>query len=272
VHQESQRWRVGPGERVDLSGRPTDSTAGAPGNHAETDARLPALHDELAALQERLWAESKRALLVVLQAIDAGGKDGTIKHVFRGVNPQGARVTSFKEPTPLELEHDFLWRVHQAVPRAGEIGIFNRSHYEDVLVTRVHGLVSEHEWKARYEQINSFEALLHHSGTTIVKLFLHISKAEQKRRFDERLADPRKRWKFRAGDLAERDRWNAYQHAFQDAISATSTERTPWYVIPADHKWYRNWAVSSVLIDTLREMDPQFPEPEPAADPHEEPS
>ena len=215
----------------------------------------------LADLQDRLWAESRRSLLVVLQAMDAGGKDGTIKHVFRGVNPQGCRVQSFKEPTHLELAHDFLWRVHRAAPRAGEIGIFNRSHYEDVLITRVHGLVPEKVWRERYDLINSFEELLGHGGTTIVKLFLHISKGEQRKRFDSRLHEPRKRWKFQPSDLTERERWAAYQEAYADALTATSTASAPWYVIPADRKWYRNWAVSRVLIDTLEHMDPHYPEP-----------
>jgi PPK2 family polyphosphate:nucleotide phosphotransferase len=257
----SDRWKVEPGLEVDLAAFDTDSTAGAPGDRSETEAALPALQARLADLQDRLWAESHRSLLVVLQAMDAGGKDGTIKHVFRGVNPQGCRVQSFKEPTHLELAHDFLWRVHRAVPRAGEIGIFNRSHYEDVLITRVHGIVSEKEWRERYGLINGFEALLAHGGTTVIKLFLHISKAEQRKRFDSRLHEPRKRWKFQPSDLAERERWDAYQGAYGDALSETSTEHAPWYVIPADRKWYRNWAVSTVLVETLDGIDPQYPEP-----------
>jgi len=258
---ESDRWKVKPKQRVDLADFDTDSTAGAPGNRAETEAELPLLQAQLADLQSRLWAESRRSVLVVLQAMDAGGKDGTIKHVFRGVNPQGTRVQSFKEPTSLELAHDFLWRVHRAAPRAGEIGIFNRSHYEDVLITRVHGLVAEKVWCERYDHINAFEQLLADAGTTVVKLFLHISKAEQRKRFDSRLHEPKKRWKFAPSDLAERERWDAYQLAYADALSATSTADAPWYVIPADRKWYRNWAVSRVLIETLERIDPQYPEP-----------
>ena len=250
-----------PGREVDLAFFDTDSTANAPGNRADTEAALPELQARLAELQDRLWAESRRSLLVVLQAMDAGGKDGTIKHVFRGVNPQGCRVQSFKEPTHLELAHDFLWRVHRAAPRAGEIGIFNRSHYEDVLITRVHGLVPDKMWRERYDLINGFESLLAHGGTTVIKLFLHISKSEQRKRFDSRLHEPRKRWKFQPSDLAERERWDAYQVAYADALTATSTETAPWYVIPADRKWYRNWAVSTVLIDTLVRIDPQYPEP-----------
>lgn len=260
-HLESDRWKVDGDRRVDLADYATDSSDGAPGNRAETEAALPALQGQLAGLQDRLWAEARRSVLVVLQAMDAGGKDGTIKHVFRGVNPQGCRVQSFKEPTHLELAHDFLWRVHRAAPRAGEIGIFNRSHYEDVLITRVRGLISEKVWTERYELINAFEALLAHGGTTVVKLFLHISKAEQRKRFDSRLHEPRKRWKFQPSDLAERERWDAYQEAYADALTATSTDTAPWYVIPADRKWYRNWAVSRVLIDTLDRIDPQYPEP-----------
>jgi PPK2 family polyphosphate:nucleotide phosphotransferase len=258
---EFQRWRVKPGRRVDLADHDPGSTDGAPGGRPETEAAIPALLAELTDLQDRLWAEASRSLLVVLQAMDAGGKDGTIKHVFRGVNPQGTRVTSFKEPTSVELAHDFLWRVHRATPRGGEIGIFNRSHYEDVLITRVHGLVPEATWKARYELIKSFEALLAHGGTTVIKLFLHISKDEQGERFDARMKEPDKRWKFRPADLAERERWDAYQAAYADALGATSTDAAPWYVIPANHKWYRNWAVSRVLIDTLRGIDPHYPRP-----------
>ena len=258
---ESDRWRVEPKHDVDLPEYATDSTDGAPGNRADTEAALPDLQARLADLQDRLWAESRRSLLVVLQAMDAGGKDGTIKHVFRGVNPQGCRVQSFKEPTNLELAHDFLWRVHRAAPRAGEIGIFNRSHYEDVLITRVHGLIPEKAWRERYDLINGFESLLAHGGTTVIKLFLHISKSEQRKRFDSRLHEPRKRWKFQPSDLAERERWDAYQVAYADALTATSTETAPWYVIPSDHKWYRNWAVSRVLVDALVRIDPQYPEP-----------
>ncbi len=258
---EADRWRLKPGRRVDLSGIDTASTAGTPGPRADTEAVLPALQEQLADLQDRLWAEATRSLLVVLQAMDAAGKDGTIKHVFRGVNPQGTRVVSFKQPTHLELAHDFLWRVHRAVPRAGEIGIFNRSHYEDVLIARVHGLVPDAVWKARYDLINSFEEIIAHGGTKVVKLFLHISNAEQRKRFESRLNEPKKRWKFQPADLTERDRWDDYRAAYEDALSETSTAEAPWYVIPADHKWYRNWAVSCILIETLRAMDPQYPLP-----------
>jgi PPK2 family polyphosphate:nucleotide phosphotransferase len=206
-----------------------------------------------------LWAEASQSLLVVLQALDAGGKDGTISHVFQGVNPQGARVTAFKAPTSVELAHDFLWRAHQAVPAKGEIGIFNRSHYEDVLVVRVRGLVPESVWRPRYEAINAFERQLTESGTTIVKLWLHISLDEQRERLLDRAERPDKRWKFRAEDLVERQHWDAYQVAANEMLARTSTEWAPWYVLPANHKWYRNWAVSEILIDALQAMDPHYP-------------
>jgi len=256
-----EQWRVQPGRPVKLESIDPSSTPGAPGGRTETLATLPAFQVELATLQERLWAEHRRSLLVVLQALDAGGKDGTIRHVFQGVNPQGTRVTSFKEPVGEETEHDFLWRVHRAVPCAGEIGIFNRSHYEDVLAVRVLGLVPEKVWKARFDLINGFEKTLHHGGTTIVKIYLHISKEEQRRRLQARLDDPDKRWKFRTSDLEARRHWDEYREAYEDALEKTVTEIAPWYVIPADHKWYRNWVVSRILIKTLRTMDPHYPQP-----------
>jgi PPK2 family polyphosphate:nucleotide phosphotransferase len=217
------------------------------------------LYGELAGLQERLYAEGERSLLVVLQALDAGGKDGTIKHVFRGLNPAGSKVVSFKVPSAEERSHDFLWRVHAKAPARGEVVVFNRSHYEDVLVVRVHGLVPDDVWRPRYGFINDFEANLAAAGTRIVKLFLHISKEEQAERFQARLDDPTKHWKFRTGDLAERARWDDYQAAFEEAISNTSTAAAPWYVVPADRKWYRNWAVGRILVETLQGMDPQYP-------------
>jgi PPK2 family polyphosphate:nucleotide phosphotransferase len=231
-----------------------------------TEAALPALEERLFSLQDRLWAEARRSLLVVLQAMDAGGKDGTIKHVFRGVNPQGTRVTAFKVPTPKELAHDFLWRVHAEAPAAGEIAIFNRSHYEDVLVPRVHGTIDAHEWRRRYRQITEFESLLTASGTTIVKLFLHISRDEQRERLEERLQRPDKRWKLQPSDIAERRLWDDYQRAYADAISETSTDHAPWRVVPANHKWYRDWAVSTILVGVLDEMAPLYPEPKDLGD------
>lgn len=256
-------WLVEPGRPLDLASRSPKSTDGAPGgDKAGARAAADELRNRLAELQERLWAEGSQSLLVVLQAIDAGGKDGTIKKVFEGVNPQGCKVVSFKRPTEEELAHDFLWRVHQEAPAHGEIGIFNRSHYEDVLVVRVHGLVPEAVWRARYDQINDFEAILAAGGTRMVKLFLHISKEEQAERFRARLKNPSKHWKFNPDDLRERDRWDDYQEAFREAMQRTSTDVAPWYVVPADHKWFRNWVVLSILVETLEEMSPQFPAPE----------
>ena len=221
----------------------------------KTDAHIA----KLDPLQERLYAEGTQSLLIILQAMDTGGKDGTIRHVMRGVNPQGCNVTSFKAPTPEERSHDFLWRIHKAVPANGMIGIFNRSHYEDVLITCVHGAVSRKQTKARYDAINRFERELVENGTTILKFYLAISKSEQRRRLQARVDDAQKRWKFNPADLAERRHWDAYMTAYADACSATSTKHAPWYVIPANHKWYRNYLVSKVVAATLKKMDPQFP-------------
>ena len=256
------RLLVAPKSKAGIARIDPGSTKGAPGDKKATEAASALLNEELAELQERLWAENERSLLVVLQAIDAGGKDGAIRKVFGGVNPQGCRVTSFKAPSEEELAHDFLWRIHRSTPRKGEIGIFNRSHYEDVLVVRVHDLVPKKVWSKRYAIINDFEANLVASGTTIVKFFLHISKEEQAERFRKRLENPEKHWKFRRADLEEREHWDEYQEAFEAAISKTSTPVAPWYVIPADHKWYRDWSVLTVLVETLRAMDPQYPAPE----------
>jgi PPK2 family polyphosphate:nucleotide phosphotransferase len=258
-HDMSARWRIGAGTAPQLAAIDTGDPAGAPGDKAATRDASAALRTELGDLQARLYAESRRSLLVVLQAMDAGGKDGTIRSVFSGVNPQGVRVASFKAPTEEELAHDFLWRVHAQCPRHGEIAIFNRSHYEDVLIVRVHELVPKAAWRARYKTIADFESGLVAAGTRVVKLFLHISKHEQARRLQERLDDPAKRWKFRMADLSERARWDDYQAAFEDALAKTSTAEAPWFVIPADHNWYRDWVVLSVLVETLRDMDPQYP-------------
>ncbi|MBA2282189.1 MAG: polyphosphate kinase 2 family protein [Acidimicrobiia bacterium] len=257
---DRDRWRIKPKSRVSIDRLDSRSTAGAPGDKTVAQATCGALRDELAALQERLYAEGERKLLVVLQAMDTGGKGGTIKHVFRGVNPAGLSVVAFKAPTQEELDHDFLWRIHHKTPGAGMIGIFDRSHYEDVLIVRVHELVPEDVWRARYEHIRAFERNLVDAGTTIVKIYLHISEEEQSKRLQARLDNPEKNWKFRAGDLEERQCWPDYMAAFDEAIKATSTAEAPWYVIPADRKWYRDWAVLQVLLETLREMDPQFPE------------
>jgi PPK2 family polyphosphate:nucleotide phosphotransferase len=217
-------------------------------------------------LQARLYGEHQRSLLIVLQAMDTGGKDGTIKGVFQGVNPQGCQVASFKAPSAEELDHDFLWRYHQRVPGKGMIHIFNRSHYEDVLVVRVKSLVPETVWRPRYELINQFEYALTMSGVGIIKFYLHISKAEQKRRLERRLANPDKRWKFSADDLKERALWDDYQAAFEDAINACSTPNAPWYAVPANKKWYRNLVVARTIADTLEAMDPRYPAAEPGLD------
>jgi PPK2 family polyphosphate:nucleotide phosphotransferase len=258
---DSSRFRVTPGSEVKLSSQDPDSKDGFNGGKVQGKAALPDLNHRLADLQTRLWAESKQRLLIVLQAMDTGGKDGVIRHVFKGANPQGVEVRGFGAPTELELAHDYLWRIHPHVPRNGAITIFNRSHYEDVLVVRVRELVSEDRWRRRYQHINDFERLLTDEGTTIVKIFLHISREEQKARLQARLDDPSKQWKFRQGDLEDRKLWAEFQTAYEEAISLTSTEHAPWYVVPANRKWYRNLAVSCILIDTLERMDPRYPEP-----------
>jgi PPK2 family polyphosphate:nucleotide phosphotransferase len=222
------------------------------------------LKKELIALQERLYAEAKQRLLVVLQAMDTGGKDGTIRAVFSGLNPQGVQVTSFKEPTKEELAHDFLWRIHKAVPAAGYIGVFNRSHYEDIIVVRVANIFPESVWRPRYKQINDFERLLTANHTKVLKFFLHISEEEQKDRLNDRRNDPRKNWKFSAEDLDKRKEWKEYMEVYQDAFEQCTTDEAPWYVIPADQKWYRNLAIVRVVVDALKEMDPQWPKLSPS--------
>ncbi|QKK09310.1 MAG: polyphosphate kinase 2 family protein [Planctomycetota bacterium] len=258
--------RIEPGSAVDLSAIDPGRTPGLSGPESQERAAAAALHAEnilaMQDLQYRLWAESQRSVLVVLQGMDTAGKDGTIRHVFGALNPQGVRVEGFKQPTPEELAHDYLWRVHRKTPGHGRIVVFNRSHYEDVLVVRVHGLVPEDVWRRRYEEINAFERLLAGSGTTILKVFLHISKGEQKQRLQARLDEPDKLWKFSMGDLAERKRWAEYQEAYTDALSRCSTEHAPWFVVPADSKWYRNWAISSIVRRALEEMDPRPPRAE----------
>lgn len=224
------------------------------------------LRDELTRLQIALYAEGKRKVLIVLQAMDAGGKDGTIRHIFKGVNPQGVRVTSFKKPSSEELDHDFLWRIHNAVPGKGMIRVFNRSHYEDVLVVRVDNIVPERVWRPRYEVINQFEKHLVDSGTTILKFFLHISKDEQKERFQDRLNEPDKHWKFDRGDLEKRKQWDDYQLAFQDMLNECTTEHAPWHLIPADQKWYRNLAIMRTIVDTMNNMNLTYPVSEDLSD------
>ena len=228
-------------------------------NRKSAEREFLELRDELAELQRRIYAQGTHKLLIVLQAMDAGGKDGTIRNVFRGVNPQGVRVTSFKQPSAEEAAHDYLWRIHRAVPAAGMIGIFNRSHYEDVLVVRTENLVPKNVWGARFEQINQFERLLTETGTTILKFYLHISRKEQAERFQARLDDPQKNWKFSLDDLEKRKKWDDYMVAFEDVLNRCTTDWAPWYVIPADQKWYRNLAIVRVIVNTIRELDPKFP-------------
>ena len=249
--------RVKPGDRVDLSMIDPGATHGwtKEAGAQETAAQLIRLAD----LQDRLWAQAKHPVLIILQGIDAAGKDGTIQKVMEAFNPQGCTVSAFKVPTPEELAHDYLWRIHKRVPGRGEIGIFNRSHYEDVLVVRVHELVPRDVWSGRYRQIRDFERHLVENGTKIVKLFLYISREEQRVRFQERYDDPTKRWKFSLGDLDERKHWDDYIAAFEDALSETSTDWAPWYVIPANRNWVRNLAVSSILAETIDDLKPEYP-------------
>ena len=218
---------------------------------------------KLRQLQDVLYAEGKRSLLVVFQAMDAGGKDGAVDHVFSGINPQGCSVTSFKAPTHLELAHDYLWRIHHAAPPRGIIGIFNRSHYESVLVERVHELVPQSIWSKRYGHINAMEKMLADEGTVILKFFLHISRKEQKARMESRLTDPAKNWKFNPGDLDDRKLWDEYMTAYQDALQKCSTEDAPWFVVPSDHKWFRNWVISDTIVRRLEKLNMKFPPPAP---------
>jgi PPK2 family polyphosphate:nucleotide phosphotransferase len=214
---------------------------------------------KLDELQYTLYAEGKRSLLIVLQGMDTAGKDGTIRHVMSGASPQSCKVTSFKVPSACERAHDFLWRVHQATPEKGQIGIFNRSHFEDVLVVRVHKLVPKSEWSLRYDEINRFEKYLTENGTTILKFFLHISKDEQKKRILERMANPDKHWKLTEADIKERQYWDDYTEAYEDALQKCNTKYAPWFVIPANHKWFRNLAVSKIIVEALEKMDPKYP-------------
>jgi len=257
-----KEYRVKPDGQLNLDTCDPDDT----GEYKKTDqgkekakAITVQLIGRLEELQERLYANGNRAVLIVLQGMDTSGKDGTIKSVMSGVNPQGCKVVSFKTPSSEELDHDFLWRVHQKAPSKGQIGIFNRSHYEDVLITRVHGWVSDKVVKQRFIQIKEFEELLQESGTTILKFFLHISKDEQKERLEERIRDPEKRWKFNKGDLEERKLWKNYMDAFEDVMAATSTDHAPWYIVPANRKWYRNLVVADRVVDALEDMKLKTP-------------
>ena len=252
-------FRISPGESIRLR----DFNPSYKGNYQKHEAleKVEELRQKMSDLQQHLFAERKRSLLVVLQALDAGGKDGVIKHVIGSMNPDGCHVANFKEPTQQELAHDFLWRIEAQTPAKGEIAIFNRSHYEDVLVVRVHSLVPKAVWSQRYDLINDFERRLIQNGTHILKFFLHISKEEQLQRFDQRLDDPAKRWKISEADYSERERWDDYLRAYEDAFARCNTEDAPWFVIPADHKWFRDLAISEIIVSTMERMNFQLPQP-----------
>jgi PPK2 family polyphosphate:nucleotide phosphotransferase len=257
----TKQFLVPPGTNIKLINYDPDDTAGVK-NKGDAEKELSKLRKQLSDLQLVLYAEHKHALLVVLQALDAGGKDGTIRHIFTGVNPQGCVITAFKVPTPEEAGHDFLWRIHKAVPPVGMIGIFNRSHYESVLVERVHNLVPKEVWKERYSQINAFEEMLSANRVHILKFFLHISKDEQKRRIESRIHNKTKNWKMNPDDIKEREHWDDYQAAFAEALSKCSTAYAPWYIVPANKKWFRNVLISQIIVDYLKSLNMQFPKGE----------
>ncbi len=257
---DAQQFRVKPGKNVDLDDWNPSETGNFSGSKGDAAGELERMNTQLAELQELLFGEHKHKVLVVLQGMDTSGKDGTIKHVFKAINPLGVKVANFKRPNTTELEHDFLWRVHTHAPGNGRIVIFNRSHYEDVLVARVHSLVPEETWKGRFEHINAFEKLLADEGTVIRKFFLNISKDEQRQRLQSRIDNPHKRWKFEGADLEERKYWDEYRVAYEDILTRTSTDHAPWYVVPSDRKWFRNLVVSQVLIETFEGLDMTYPE------------
>jgi PPK2 family polyphosphate:nucleotide phosphotransferase len=254
-------FRLEPGHEIKIKDLDPSSRGDFDGGKEEGLDKIKGLLQELDSLQEVLYAEHKHKVLIVLQAMDTGGKDGTIRRVFEGVNPAGVRVASFKVPTQAEMDHDYLWRIHQQVPGKGEMVIFNRSHYEDVLVVRVHKLVSEEEWERRYEQINQFEKMLSQEGTTILKFFLNISLDEQKSRLEARLEDESKQWKYNPGDLQERALWKEYMQAYEDMLNKTTTDYAPWYVVPADHKWFRDLVVAEAIVKTLKDLKMEYPRP-----------
>lgn len=258
--------RIEEGKAPKLDERDPRATPGYDGDKESSIPLRAELNTRLEELQELLYADGRHRVLVVLQALDAGGKDGTIRHVFDGVNPSGVRAPAFKKPTSEDLAHDYLWRIHPHVPGDGELVIFNRSHYEDVLVVRVLDLVEEERWRKRYDHIRDFERMLVDEGTTIVKIFLHISPEEQAERLQERLDRPEKNWKFETGDLVMRAKWWEFMEAFEDAIHETSTDDAPWYVIPADRKWFRNLAISQILIEALESLDLRHPPAEDGLD------
>jgi PPK2 family polyphosphate:nucleotide phosphotransferase len=256
-----KRYIIQPDKNINLSDWDPAGTEGWKSDKNEAEQKLQKLNTELEALQELLFAEAKHKVLIVLQGMDTSGKDGVIRHVFEGVNPQGVRVAAFKVPTAPELARDYLWRVHQQVPARGEMVIFNRSQYEDVLVVRVHNLVPPETWKKRYDQINEFEQTLVEEGTTILKFFLHIDAEEQRQRLLARLDEPAKRWKFNPGDLKERQLWAEYQKAYEVVLSKTSQDIAPWIIVPANRKWYRDLIISSALVDTLKDLKMEYPQP-----------
>jgi len=254
-------YRVRENQSVRLRDYDPDDVHLAP-DKEEAKRQNAAMQEQLAELQELVYAGHQHKVLVLLQGMDASGKDGAIRHVMGGFNPQGVRVMSFGVPGKQELDRDYLWRVHQHVPGKGEVTVFNRSHYEDVLVVRVHELVPKRDWKKRYAQINDFERMLSESGTLILKFFLHISQDEQRKRLQERIEDPTKRWKFQHGDLEERKLWSAYQRAYEEALSQCSTEWAPWHIVPANQKWYRNYVVGTIVIDALKRLKMKYPQPD----------
>ena len=253
-------FRIRPGRKVRLSEIDTGFT-GPPGGRKKAAGDIEHYRRKLCELQELLYADRRHSLLICLQGMDAGGKDGTINHVLGAMNPQGCRVVGFKQPTPEELSHDFLWRIHRAAPARGEVVVFNRSHYEDVLIARVHNLVPKEVWSRRYDAINNFEKELTDSGVHIIKFYLHISKHEQLKRFHDRLDDPARQWKISDADYTERPFWKEYAKAYEEALSRCSTAWAPWYVIPADHKWFRNLAVGQIVVDHLKALKMTFPRP-----------
>ena len=257
----AKTFRVGPGKKIDLDDIDADFKP-ADLDRDEAEATIKTLTDKLRDLQNLMYAEDQRSLLVVLQGRDAAGKDGTIRHVFGPMNPQGCRVTSFKVPSSMEAAHDFLWRCHLSAPKRGMVRIFNRSHYEDVLVVRVHDLVPKEIWSKRYDHINGFERLLADNGTLILKFYLHIDQAEQLDRFRKRIDNPRKNWKISGADYSERPYWEAYTKAFEDALSKCSTDDAPWFVIPSNRKWFRNLAIADIVVEAMEGLGMQYPEPE----------
>ena len=256
-----KKYRVPGKGKISLKDYDPNDSSEFNGNKDKGKEALLKVNKDIEALQEQMFAEGKRRLIVLVQAMDTAGKDGVIRHVFEGVNPSGVRVAAFKTPTPIELSHDYIWRVHKQTPGKGEIVIFNRSHYEDVLVVRVHSLVPKEVWSRRFDHINNFEKMLVDEGTTILKFFLNIDLQEQAQRFLARVEDPTKQWKFNPGDLEERKLWAQYMEAYEDVLNKTSTEFAPWYVIPSNKKWYRNLLIANILRDTLKGFEMRYPEP-----------